>query len=141
MAFQPGFAANAKWQPNGTGGLISLNITGWNWTESVNALDVTHTGTGGQSAFIAGVLTGDFSFDANLDPLVNPPYSAATALRAGQKGIIQFVTNSATTPWSVPIIIEKADHKSAVNGLIQYTVSGKLDQIIGSTTTPYAYPT
>lgn len=134
MSFQAGFSANASFTPTG-GATTALNITSWSWSENVNSLEVTHTGTGGLSAFIAGVLTGDFSFDANFDTAANP-FASSPSLKAGKKGVITLNTNT-TAPWSIGVMIEKVDHKAAVNGLIQFTVSGKLDVISGS----YSYPT
>lgn len=152
MGFQPGYAANADWTPTG-GSTFQINVRGWNNDESVTALDVSHTGTGGLTAYIAGLGTVEGSIDFDLDIGTfngvpansgNNPWATGVGLKAGFKGVFRFdpqsVLGSAgnyTTAYIVPVLIEKVNIKSAVDGKMSLTVNFKLDAISGT----FAYPT
>ncbi len=134
MAFIAGYSQGATWQATGQGAPTTLNITAWSWEESVAVLDVTHSGTAGQMAVLAGILTGEGTVEANTDAAALPP-TLTSPIKAGQKGVIRYSTGS-TNPWVIPCMISKVPHKSAVNGLVQYSFTVTFDALSGT----YTYP-
>ena len=138
MPFQAGFNKQATFQPDGAAAATTLNVTGHSWKEAVDKLDVTHSGTGGQQAVIAGVLRGDGSvkmvFDTSNNPYANPPN-----ILAGVKGVMRFYIGT-TTPHTVPCMIVDVTSQTAVEGKVEWNANVTLDYIIGTSMATYTRP-
>lgn len=134
MSFIAGYNKGVTFRPSGAGGFTTLNVTGWSWKDTGEKLDVSHTGSFGQQALIAGLQRGQGNVTANLDtvqiPSTNPPN-----LRFGTKGVITFDEGGATN-WQVPIMITAVNYKSEVAGKVEYNFDVELDQISGTLTYP-----
>lgn len=139
MAFQAGFNKYASFQASGAGKATTLDIIGWSDAEEVDKLDVTHTGSAGQQAVIAGVFRVNGNVKANWDsaavPTTDPP-----KIRAGVKGVLRCSLDASLLMLTIPIMITKINHQSEVNGIVQYNFDYTLDQIIGASMVPFAYP-
>lgn len=112
----------------------TLNITAWSWEESVNTLLVTHSGSGGIAARIAGVLDGEGTVEANYDS-ANNMFAAAPSVKAGIRGVVKIQVGT-TNPFIIPVIVQKVPFKSSVDGLVQYTFTVQLDSQSGSYSQP-----
>lgn len=121
---QLGFDKGITWGPDGGAG-VPVNVTGWGVDDGGDLVEVTHTGTGGQQAFLAGIQRcgGNCTFWFDTD---NAP--TAIGLRFGVKGTITVNTGTGT-PWSLHVSIEKVGHRSTVNGAIGVDVAIKSDAI------------
>lgn len=117
------------------GSYTTLNITAWSWEPTVNTLLVTHTASGGIAARIAGVLDGEGTVEANYDS-ANNNFATAPGIIPGARGLIQ-VQVGASTPFTIPVIIQKVPFKSSVDGLVQYSFTVQMDQQSGT----YLQPT
>ncbi len=133
--FVSGHANPVGWQAVNAG-VVLLNVTASSWTESINALIVTHSGTGGLAARLANVLDGEGTFEADYDadvsPYLNPP-----RLRPGVNGLYLFFV----TPlrfFQCPIMILKVPYKTAVLSKVSYTVDVALNALAGSYIVPAA---
>ena len=122
------------WLTGGSVVFTTINITAWSWEESVNALVVTHTGSGGIAARIAGILDGEGTIEGNYDS-ANLIHASPPNIRAGARGQIKIQTG-ATNPFLIPVIVQKVPYKSAVDGLVQYTFTVQMDSQSGT----YTYP-
>lgn len=125
MAFQAGYDKHVKWNPDHGGGETTVNITGWSEDDGTDALEVTHTGTNGHQAFIAGLGRCSCQIDLNYDTAATPE---SIGLRSGAKGTFTFKTGSDTED-SIHVIIEKVGKKSAVNGVVSVSITAKSDAI------------
>jgi len=100
----------------------------------IDKLDVTHTGTLGIQALLAGILRGDGNVKANFDnaqvPSTSPPF-----IRAGAGGLIDFYLG-ASTPFTVPCLITKVNYQSTVEGKVEYDFDVSLNSLAGN----YVYP-
>lgn len=134
MAFQAGFNKGATFQLDGAGGATTLNITGWSHDDMGDVLETTHTGSGGQQAFIAGILRGNGNVTANVDAAALPN-ATAPGVVFGAKGTLTLAVGG-STPWSVHVIVEKVHWQSVVNGLVSYNFDYKSDSTSGSYTRP-----
>ena len=86
MAFLAGYDKGVSFTPAG-GGATAINITAHSWSEQVEKLDVSHSGTAGKQALIAGLLRGDGNIKANFDSAAMP-FAAAPNVKAGTKGVM-----------------------------------------------------
>lgn len=127
-AVQTEFGANVTF--------ATLNITAWSWEPTVNTLLVTHSGSGGIAARIAGVLDGEGTVEANFDS-ANLIFGASPlpTITPGVRGQIK-VQVGTTNPFIIPVIVQKVPFKSSVDGLVQYTFSVQMDSQSGSYSQP-----
>lgn len=95
-------------------------ITGWSDEDMTDLLDVTHSGTEGEQALIAGVHrpSGSMTLNFNSD-------SALTAMgvRSGTRVTVIVATGGA--PISRQVRVEKVGTKSQVNGVVSVEISYK----------------
>lgn len=140
MPFQPGFNKGVTFAPNG-GGAVLFNVTGHSWSEFIDKLDVSHSGTAGIQALLAGLLRGDGNMKANIDSaqVVSNP---ANGIIPGTNGIMNFylyvggATGVGTNPFSVPCMIIKVNYKSEVAGKVEYDCDVSLNAIAGGYVRP-----
>ena len=128
MAYQAGFDKGVSFQRDGAGSVV-LNIQEWTWAEEVMKLVITHSGSQGVQAVIAGILSGEGNVQANVDAAALP--SGAAGIRAGVKGTIVMATG-AGTPFSIHVMIVKVNWRSIVTGLVTYNFDVTLDSTSGS---------
>ncbi len=116
--FQSGHACPVQFAPSG-GALTTLNVKGWSLDEDGLLFDVTHTGTGGRTARIAGKAdhkgTVNADYDADLPPYLDPP-----RIRFGTKGVILMFV-SPNKPIQVPVIVAKVHYESAIESEVKYS--------------------
>ena len=105
-----------------------LNITQWDVDDGGDLVDITHTGHGGQQAFIpcirraGGNVTANFTSGQILPNLIY----------FGAAGTITVLCGT-TNPFTFKILVEKVTYRSAVNGVVSYTFSYKSDAESGGT--------
>lgn len=137
MAFEAGYNKYAQWKYAGAGGFVTLNVTGHSWEESVDKLDVTHTGTGGLQALLAGIFRGQGTVKANYDSAAMP--HGAPRIGAGVRGALALYLGGAT-PFLIPAMILKVNYQTAVEGKVEYSFNVEIDYNALSSTA-YTYPT
>jgi hypothetical protein len=121
---------------------VTINITGWTGSEEIMALDVTHSGTSGNHARIAGLLDWNANVTGNLDTglfLSTAPAGTTPdtpGIRAGVKGVMLFqlgasqtVNPPAATGFTVGCLITKVNWASPVNGIVSYNFDVAMDWI------------
>ncbi len=132
MSFQAGFNKGTTFQPTGIGAAGVFFVTGHSWSEMIDKIDVTHTGTEGVQALLAGILRGDGNMKANIDSaqIISNP---AVGLRAGTNGVMQFFYYSATlNPFVVPCMVIKVNYKSESAGKTEYDCDVSLNALAGN---------
>ena len=134
-----GHSLGISYTPSG-GGATTLKVENWSYTEKNGNIVVTHTGTAGLAARIAGITDLEFTFTASVDTSLYPWATTTPLLRAGAKGTISFTVNS-TGPdvMAFTVILEEVTLDSRVDGNLKYTVRGHLDNLAeAATLTTYA---
>ena len=97
----------------------TLNVRGWSLDEEVLVFDVTHTGTGGRTARIAGKADHKGTVNADYDADI-PPYLAPVGIRAGGIAVILFFV-SPSKPIQVPVLITKVHYEAAIENEVKYS--------------------
>lgn len=134
-----GYNLGISYTPSGASA-TTLKVEDWTYTEKNGNIVVTHTGTAGLAARIAGVTDLEFSFNASVDTSLYPWATTTPLLRAGGKGSISFTVN-ATGPdvMTFTVILEEVTLTSRVDGNLKYSVRGHLDNLAeAATITTYA---
>ena len=126
MSFQAGFDKGCTFTPDDGGKGTTLRVTAWNVEDGADAPEVTHTGTNGQQAFVAGITRAAFSISANYDSAETP---FTIGIRGGKKGTFTFSTGGPEL--SMHVIIEKVPYQNAVAGVVSFTAQGKSDALKG----------
>lgn len=126
--FQPGHFGSALWQPTG-GALVTVQIKEHTVDISVLLHDVTHGGTGGVRARIAGPLDAAGTVNADLD-LDAPPYGPV-ALFPGVRGVTGLVYVPAKGPLQIPCRVEKVHYALSMEKEISYSFDVKIDALSG----------
>ena len=124
MPFQAGFDKPVNWTPDSGGNATALNILGWDAEDSADTPEVTHTGTNGEQAFLAGIKRSSCTISLNYNSSASPK---SIGITAGAKGTFSFSTGG--TPHSLHVIIEKVPYKSTVNGVVTLTIQAKSDAL------------
>lgn len=121
-------------QATGAGAAARLNVTGWSGDREVLTFDVTHTGSGGNTARIAGKRDGRGNVNADFDADA-PPYAAVPSIQEGVSGIItEYV--SITKFIQTPVIIKKLHFESAVGSQCKWNFDWEMNSLAGS----FVYP-
>lgn len=134
MSFQSGFNKGVTWTADNAPS-VGWNVTGHDWEEAIDALDVTHTGTGGIQALLAGILRGDGNVKANFDNAVVP---STFFMRAGFNGVMAFFVGG-VTPFFVPSMIVKVHYQTVVEGKVEWSAMVRLNALAGLNTLPGGY--
>lgn len=129
MPLQAGYDKAVFFKPDG-GAEQTLDVVDHSWKEMVDAIDVTHTGTNGLQALLAGILRGDGTIKAVLNTSQNPA-GPDVALRAGATGMIEF-DYGFDVPFTVPCLVVDLLHQSQVAGRVEWTCSVKLSKLSGT---------
>jgi len=135
-----GSKLGASYTPSG-GSATPLKVTGYEFSEENALNDVTHTGTAGMRARIAGILDLKVTVTAVVDTSLYPWASTTPLIRAGNKGTLTITVNDTgpdTIAWTV--IIEKVTTTSKVDGVLTYTFDAVLDNLAEASTLT-TYPT
>ena len=127
--FVPGHFAPILWRAAGTPADVQLNIKDHNVELSVLLHDVTHTGTAGIRARIAGPLDAAGSVNASLD-LDAPPYMTTISLFPGTQGLCLF-SFTLTRALQIPVRVEKLKFQVAVDKEVMYGFDVKMDALAG----------
>ncbi len=133
MSFQAGYNKGISFQPTG-GAVNAYAVTGHSWSEFVDKIDITHTGTGGIQALLSAVLRGDGNVKANIDSamIISNP---ANGIVPGQNGILNFyyyaggANGVGNNPFSVPCMVIKVNYKSEVAGKTEYDFDVSLNTL------------
>jgi hypothetical protein len=124
-----GHANPIQFQAVGQGQVATLNITGHTWDEEVLRHIITHTGSGGIQARLAGVLDGkgtvQADYDGGLPPYLNPPL-----IVAGVSGLMLFYVTPQKA-FQVPMIIAKVHYESAVQGKVSWSMDVEMNSQAG----------
>lgn len=96
----------------------------------VDKLDVTHTGTAGVQALLAGIFRGDGNFKGNVDTSFMIWGSPPTIV-AGATGQLTFSVGSFSR-WSIPLLVHELNVQSAVEGKVEYDFNASLSILAGS---------
>jgi len=136
MPFQAGYDKWAAWKVSGAGAATLLQVTDHSWKEAVDKLDVTHTGSEGIQALLAGILRGNGTVKAkyNSDAM---PHGAPT-IKAGYRGQLQLYLGGAT-PFYIPGMITEVQYQSAVAGSVEYQFTVELDHNAIAVSGSYQY--
>lgn len=149
QGFQAGKDKGVNFWPDDGSGYTSIRILSHSWSEQVDKLDVTHTGTGGQQALIPGILRGDGNVKGDWTNVssgagwagvisTNPPN-----IRAGTIGLLQFLL-STSQGFTVPCLVTKVAYQSAVEGKVSYDFDVSLNYFASKdssgSNSNYAYP-
>ena len=125
--FVPGHFAPVAWQANG-GTAFTLQIREHSVDLTVLLHDVTHTGTSGVRARIAGPLDCQGNVQATLD-LDAPPWGPV-ALLPGYRGICAFGV-SPTRSLQLPVSVEKLRLQSSTEKEVNYSFDVKMNALAG----------
>ncbi len=95
-----------------------LNVTGWTFERRVDALETTHSGSGGVEQSIAGVKRYRGTVEANFDG-DQAPTDATPNVKEGAAGTLKLYTD-ATKYYELPVLITRLELASEVEGLVRY---------------------
>lgn len=132
IAYEAGYNKSPTFTLDG-GALVTLKVKSTSWTEQINALDTTHTGSGGIHARIAGLLDGNGTVEAVVDSQNMITLTAAGGIISGAKGLLGFPMGG-TTPLSVHVIITQINWRAVVDGLLTVSFNCAIDSSSGSYT-------
>ncbi len=121
-------------QAVGQGAVSKLQVTGSSWDEEVARILVTHSGTGGLAARIAGVLDGKGTVSAFYDSDL-PPYLPAPGIVAGINGVYLFYITPVKF-FQIPVIVPHVHYETQVLGATQYSFDAELNALAGSYVRP-----
>lgn len=107
---------------------VSLKVKGGSFTEMVEKLIVTHNQSGGVQGWLAGILDGQGSVQANIDAAAVPP---SFGLYAGVSGTLVYAIGS-TNPYSIPVTVERLAYQWVVNGMMEYSFDVSVNSEVGS---------
>jgi len=100
-----------------------LAILSWSGEFRAERIDVTHTGSGGQSQFLAGVQRGDIQFEALWDdahlPDADPPN-----LVEGELVALELHCGGSGKTFAGDLFVESVRYESAVRGRVTYRCEG-----------------
>lgn len=124
-----GYNLGVSYTPAG-GGATTLKVEGWDFGEENNTIIVTHTGTAGLQARIAGITDLKGNITASVDTALYPWATTTPLIRAGNKGTITFTVN-ATGPDVIAftVIIARVNYSSRVDGNLKYNFDVELDNL------------
>lgn len=124
-----GYNLGVSYTPSG-GSATVLKVTGWDFGEINNTNIVTHTGTAGLQARIAGITDLNGNVTATVDTTLYPFATTTPLIRAGGKGTITFTLNS-TGPDTIAftVIIARVNFSSRVDGVLTYNFDVELDNL------------
>ena len=117
--FITGDKVSMAWVPSAGGGNQVLNIKGMSLDAEVIIADVTHTGTGGRTARIAGKGDTKGTINASFD-LDLKPYTAPRGIREGANGVVVLGFDPAF-PIQIPAVIAKVHVESAIENEVKYS--------------------
>jgi hypothetical protein len=116
VAFQSG--KNGRALSGGT----AINITGWTFTETTDALDVTHSGSSGKRTFISGLTGGEgtveFDFDDAALFTANPPN-----LNPGQQITLKLELGNSGKFYQFTAQLTRAELRNPVEGKVSGSAS------------------
>jgi hypothetical protein len=134
VAFQAGYDKGVTFDLDPAGSPATLQVTGWTVEDGGDVLETTHTGSGGNDAYIAGISRVPGNVTANVDAAALPN-AASPGVVFGAKGTLTCAVGG-STPWSIHIMISKVHWASTVNGLVTYNFDYVSDSTSGSRTRP-----
>ena len=126
--FVSGHANSFQWQILGQSNQ-TLNVTASTWDEEINAIDVTHSGSGGVEARLANILRGRGTVNADFD-LLAPPYLNPPQILSGFSGIGYFYV-SPTRNFQIPSMILKVHWENPILGKVSYSFDIGLNSLAG----------
>lgn len=138
MPFEAGYNKWAAWKFSGAGAATLLQVTDHSWKEAVDKLDVSHSGSEGIQALLAGILRGNGTVKAKYNSSAMP--HGAPTIKAGTRGQLQLYLGGAT-PFLIPGMILEVQYQSAVAGTAEYQFTVELDHNAIETMGAYTYPT
>ena len=134
--FQRGDLCPVYFQATGAAASQRINITGWNGDLEAARYLVTHTGTEGCAARIAGTEDGRGTVNGDYD-MDLPPYASVPYIRQGISGIILCYVSS-TKAIQIPIIIAKVHYESQVGSQVKWSFDWEYNKLAGNHVYPAA---
>jgi hypothetical protein len=133
--FQVGFDKGVQWTADMGGVTAAINVTGWGYKDGGDILEVTHSGTAGFPAFLAGIQRVPCNIAGKLDA----GYTLRSiGLRFGAKGILAFTEGtfglSSPIVAYVHVIVEDVPYQSSVNGVVEFTATFRSDALMANGT-------
>ncbi len=118
-------------------GAVTLNVTEHTWSEWINFLDVTHSGSAGRQMGLASYLQGDGNIKANSDDAQVITNTASVNIIAGANGTCNFYHfATSSNPFVVGCMIVKVNLKTVIAGVCSYDFDVKLNALAGTYTRP-----
>jgi uncharacterized membrane protein HdeD (DUF308 family) len=130
--FQPGYNKQVKWALI-AGAPTAINVTEHKWSEWINFLDVTHSGSGGVAMGLASYLQGDGNVKANSDDAqVITSVIGVLKIMAGAAGVLSFYHYSFNSnAFVVPATVTKVNFSTVIAGVCFYDFDIKLNGLNG----------
>lgn len=135
-----GYNLGVTYTPSGASA-TTLKVESYEFTDENGVIDVTHTGTAGMRARIAGLTDIKVNIVASVDTSLYPWATTTPLIRGGGKGTLTFTVN-ATGPDTIAftVIIERVNYSSRVDGHLKYNFDALLDNLAEAATLT-TYPT
>lgn len=128
LVSQTGYPASPLGTP------VILNVKGHTLDLSVMLFDVTHTGTGGVRARIAGPLDAKGVVEADLD-LDLTPWNPSLQIKPGLRGIALFayaiLPGGVLDMMQVPVIVEKLHTATQIDAEVKWNMDVSMDALAG----------
>ena len=120
-----GYDKSIQWLADSGGAATEVHVTGWDWNDAGDLVEVTNTGHAGHQAFVATItrtgcnITANFYSQANLTSI---------GIKFGAKG--RLTCNSGMdTDFEIHCIVEKVNWKQVVNGVLSINFDAKSDAL------------
>lgn len=129
-----GKSQGVTWTPSG-GSSTTLNVTDHTWSETIDAIDVTHTGAAGVQTLLAGILRGEGTVKAFLDSGASSTTFLGTTQQiiAGTNGALLH-TLGTNLKYTIPCMITRVNSAVPVNGGVNYEFTVQLNDLAGTGT-------
>ncbi len=136
MAFKQGYNLGALWRLDGAGADTTLAIRGYNTDSKCDMLETTNSGSSGVESYLAGIFRVTGKIEAQVNIAAYP--WGTIGITAGAKGTLHLQMGGAT-PEYAHIIIETVTKKSAVNGMLEFEFTYRLDSTANAQTGAYVF--
>lgn len=123
----------------------TLNVVDHTWRESIDKIDITHTGHSGIQALIGSIVRGTGNVKAFLDTTTHVCYwdSGYANIRAGVQGQLKHYLTT-TILFTIGVLITEVNSMVPVAGGVSYDFTVELNaeaNTDGSTAIGYTFPT
>lgn len=120
-----GYDKSIQWTADSGGAAAEVHVTGWDWNDGGDLVEVTNTGHDGQQAFVATIKRVGVNVTMNFYKAKN---LTAIDIKFGSKGTLT-CSSGLTTDFEIHCIVEKVNWKQVVNGVLAVNVDVKSDAL------------